>query len=107
MLFVVCLIALVIYAVLYVVWEMTQNQVQVTAMPLLRALNNALFMPDNLVFVIFRGLILLTLFYVIADFFLTSAKRGLRRRQNREQKALMPTYRETNSHIYRDESAIP
>ncbi len=107
MLFVVLLIAFAIYAILYVMWEMAQSHLTVATMPLLRAFNNALFMPGNLVFVIFRGLILLTLFYVIADFLLSSAKRGLKRRQNREQKALVPTYQETNSHIYRDESAIP
>lgn len=103
MLFVVVLIAFVLYTVLYVLWEMAQGRLEGTTMPVLRAVNHALLMPDDLVFVILRGLILLTLFYVVADFFLSSAKRGLKRRRNNEPKALKPTYREDNSHIYRNE----
>lgn len=99
MLFIVIVLALIMYCGLYMMWEAAQSQLDGTA-SILRALNNMLFMPQEAVFVIFRGLILLALFYVIADFFMSSAKRIRRRRPITQ--TLKYTFNEDDSHTRRE-----
>ena len=74
MLFVVVILAFVMYCGLYLVWEAAQSRLDGTT-AILRAVNNMLFMPQESIFVILRGLIVIALCYVIADFFMSSAKR--------------------------------
>jgi uncharacterized metal-binding protein len=76
------------------VWEAAQSQLDGTA-SLLRAVNNMLFMPQEVVFVILRGLIIVAMLYVIADFFMASAKRNARRRRPITQ-SLKSTFHESN-----------
>ena len=99
MLFIVVVLALVMYCGLYLMWEAAQSQLDGTA-SILRAFNNMLFMPQDLVFVIFRGLVLLAIFYVLADLFLTSAKRVKRRRPITQ--TLKSTFNEDDSHTHRE-----
>jgi len=51
---------------------------------ILAGLNKMLFMPDHIVFTILRGLILITFFYLVADFLVSGARRGLKRKGAKE-----------------------
>ncbi len=67
---------------------------------ILRAFSNMLFMPQDSVFVILRGLIVIALCYVIADFLMSSAKRAKRRRPITQ--TLKSTFNEDDSHTHRE-----
>ena len=82
--------AVVLYLVIYVTWMLAQPQIQSatsTAHTLMTVLAEALLWPQNTTFIIFRGLILVTLLYVISDFLLSLVKRILvRARRKREDR---------------------
>lgn len=99
MLFLVVIIAFVLYCGLYLLWESAQSQLDGTA-SLMRAVTNMLFMPQDIVFVILRGLIVVVFFYVLADFFMSSAKRLKRRRPITQ--ILKYTFKEDDSHTRRE-----
>jgi uncharacterized metal-binding protein len=85
MIIVVLLCAIAFYAVLYLAWEMSQTRLTgVEAW--MRALNDMVWMPENLVFLIFRGLIVVTMFYVIADWLVSSARKLKRHNAERREK---------------------
>lgn len=48
---------------------------------------NMLFLPENTVFLILRGLLLITLFYVVADGLFSAARRKARKRKKDEEDA--------------------
>jgi Tfp pilus assembly protein PilO len=100
MLFIVIILAFIFYIGLYLLWMSMQARLD-SSTSILRAITEMLFVPDHLVFMILRSLIFLALFYVIADFFLNSAKRGLKRRRSNTQN-LKATFNTDDSHIYRD-----
>ena len=102
MLFIVIVVAFIMYAGLYMVWVAAQSRLD-NSTTILRAISDMLFMPDHLVFMILRSVIFLALFYVIADFFMNSAKRSLKRRRPETQN-LKATFNRDDSHIYRDEN---
>ena len=103
MAFIIIVVALVVYFGLYLLWESANISLHGPE-AFLRSLNHALFMPDNVVFLIFRGLILLSIFYFVADYFLVKvkvARRKAKQSQN-EVKDLTPTFVEKPTHVYRD-----
>lgn len=79
--------ALVFYVGLYLLWESTQVRLD-SVEAVLRALNKMMWMPENLVFFIFRGLLLVAILYVVADLLIAAAKRATRRRDDAEANAL-------------------
>ncbi len=76
MLIVGLIIAACLYALLY--WVYLYAESHFTTLPgFLSYLNHLLFVPENNVFFILRGLLLITFFYVLADTLLSPARRGL------------------------------
>jgi surface polysaccharide O-acyltransferase-like enzyme len=100
MLFIVIIIAFILYAGLYMLWVAAQTRLD-SSTAILKAISDMLFVPDHLVFMILRSVIFLALFYVVADMFMNSAKRTLKRRREPTQN-LKATFNTDNSHIYRD-----
>ncbi len=103
MAFIIIIIALVLYFGLYLLWESANISLDGPE-AFLRSINNALFMPDNVVFLIFRGLLVLTIFYFVADYFTVKIKGARRKARQRETeiKDLTPTFVEKSDHGYRD-----
>ncbi len=71
--------ALVFYVALYCLWAASSEHL-VGMQSWLRVLNDAAFMPGNTVFVLLRGLIIITAFYVFADFLRAAVRKQKRRR---------------------------
>lgn len=87
MLIVALLGALVFYVALYLLWSSTQVPLD-SLDALFRALNRMLWLPENLIFTILRGLILIATLYVFADFIISAAKRAAKRRDNEAKNEL-------------------
>jgi hypothetical protein len=73
------IIALCVYVGLY--WIYLAAQPQLIAP--LAAINQALFMPEPSIFFLLRGLIFITLFYIVAEALLAPARRGLKHRRQK------------------------
>ena len=87
MLIVALLGAFIFYVGLYLLWS--SSQVPLDSMSaVLVALNRMFWMPENLIFTIFRGLILAAALYVFADFLISLTKRLARKRDNKEKNEL-------------------
>ncbi|HEX9996876.1 MAG TPA: hypothetical protein VGB45_07025 [Abditibacterium sp.] len=87
MLIVALLGAFIFYVGLYLLWS--SNQVPLDSVSaVLGALNRMMWMPENLVFTIFRGLLLVAALYIFADSIISFAKRLTRKRNNDEKNAL-------------------
>lgn len=86
MLFIALIMAACLYVGLYLIWEASQSHLSGPT-NILRLLNDMLITPRADIFFLLRGLILITLLYLIADFIYSSA-RGTRkkRRKNEETK---------------------
>ncbi len=87
MLIVALLLAFLFYAGLFLLWDSHRVPLDSVA-AVLAALNRMLFLPENLVFTIFRGILLAVTFYLVADFLLSTAKRATRRRREQEKNEL-------------------
>lgn len=79
--------AFLFYVGLYLVYESTQVRLD-SAGAVLKALNDMMWMPQTTVFTIFRGLLIITTFYIVGDFILSTAKRAARKRDNDEKNVL-------------------
>ena len=77
------IVAVLVYGLLALLWVTAGAQIS-GSVGILTALNKMLFMPDHIVFIILRGLILVTVFYLVADFLISGARRGLKRRAAKE-----------------------
>ena len=84
MLILVLIGAIVFYAVLYIVWEMSHSRLN-TVESWLHVVNGMAVMPDNLIFLILRGLILVAVLYVFSDWLKTFALKTKRRREKRRE----------------------
>ena len=100
MLFIGIVLVLLMYAGLYLVWD-AANVSMDGVEPIMRSLSDAFLRPENEVFFILRSLLVLSLLYVIADYFLVSTKRALKRKRA-EPETIQATFRETNDHAFRD-----
>lgn len=80
MVFVIILLALVLYSLLYLLWQAFGDRVGALA-PFVNSINNVLFVSDDVIFVIFRGLVFISLAYVIVDFFVSHARRRAKRKK--------------------------
>ena len=89
MLILVLIGAILFYVGLYLLWELSQSRLN-TVENWLHAINNMAVMPDNLVFVILRGLILVVALYVVSDFLMATAKRTKRKMDERRENARDP-----------------
>lgn len=77
MLIVVLIGAIILYGFLYICYTLAEPHLDTSAgllTNILRSLTEATLMPQNTVFVIFRGLIIATLFYVIAEWMVSTAR---------------------------------
>jgi len=72
--------AIVFYIALYCLWAASSQHLN-TVQEWLAMLNTMAFMPGHLVFVILRGLILVTALYVFADALRAGVKNTLRKRR--------------------------
>ena len=84
MLILVLLGAILFYAGLYLLWELSHSRLN-TVENWMSALNSMVVMPDHLIFVILRGLILVVTLYVVSDFLLSGARRSKRKRELRRE----------------------
>ena len=89
MLILVLIGAILFYAALYILWEMSHSRLN-TVESWLHAINAMAVMPDNLVFLILRGLILVGALYVFGDWIKSFAKKSKRRREKRREKERDP-----------------
>lgn len=89
MLILVLIGAIVFYAVLYVLWEMSHSRLD-TVDSWLHVLNSMAVMPNNLVFLILRGLILVVALYVFGDWIKSWVEGNKRKRQARIDKESDP-----------------
>jgi phosphotransferase system glucose/maltose/N-acetylglucosamine-specific IIC component len=87
MLIIALLGAFFFYVALYLIWESTQSRLDSVA-AVLQALNNMMWVPPNLVFAIFRGVLFLATCYVVLDLFISATKRATRKRGNKEKNEL-------------------
>jgi uncharacterized metal-binding protein len=86
--FIVALVgAFLFYAGLYLLYESTQSRLD-SANAVLHAINNMLWVPQNTVFMIFRGLLIVATLYVVSDFLVSAAKRATRKRKEEEKNVL-------------------
>ena len=89
MLILVLIGAIVFYAALYILWEMSHSRLD-TVESWLHVVNGMAVMPDNLIFVILRGLILVAALYVFADWIKSCGQNFKRRRDQRIEAARQP-----------------
>lgn len=75
------IVACCLYVVLY--WLFVAASQNNTAVSFLTLLNEMFVMPESEIFVLLRGLLIITLFYVVADALLAPARRGLQKRRQR------------------------
>jgi hypothetical protein len=100
--FIAIVLVLLLYAGIYLVWDAANVSLDGSA-GIVHSLTNAFLRPDHEVFFILRSLLVIALVYVIADYFLSTGKRAIRRRK-REAQDVQATFTETASHAYRDSS---
>ncbi len=89
MLILVLLGAILFYAAIYVLWEMSHSRLN-TVENWLNVINGMAVMPDNLVFLILRGLILVVALYVFGDWIKSFAQKNKRKREQRLEKERDP-----------------
>ena len=89
MLILVLIAAILFYAALYILWEMSHSRLD-TLESWLHVINGMAVMPDDLVFVILRGLILVGALYVFGDWVKSFAKSSKRKRERRLEKERGP-----------------
>jgi hypothetical protein len=76
-------IAFVIYVGLYWIYIAAQaHPPNATATSFLSVLNQILLTPENNIFFLLRGLILVTFFYVLADLITSPARKGMKNRRH-------------------------
>lgn len=73
--------AIVFYVVLYFAFEASQNRMQNTQQ-VLTTLNNMVLAPQHTIFMIFRGLILISVFYVVADALLSASRKAAKKKHD-------------------------
>lgn len=76
-------IAVVMYCISYWLWAVAQTHPQSWA-DVINVVNAMLFVPGNTIFLIFRGLLLATAFYIVAEFIYSGMRRGLKGREEEE-----------------------
>ncbi len=79
--------AFIFYIGLYLLWESTKVPMN-SVDAVLRTLNQMMWLPQNTVFLIFRGVLLIGVLYVVGDLILSAAKRATRRRETEEKNVL-------------------
>ena len=89
MLILVLIGAILFYAALYILWEMSHSRLD-TVENWMHVINGMAVMPDNLVFLILRGLILVGALYVFGDWIKSFAEKRRRRREARLNAARDP-----------------
>ena len=75
------ILALCFYVGLFFVYQATESQI----LGPLAMLNQMLLMPEPAIFLLLRGLIIITLFYIIADAMISPARRGIKNRRQKQE----------------------
>ena len=78
--------AFIFYVAIYLLWEASSTRLD-SMEAWMRALTAMIWMPENLVFVILRGLILVVAFYVFADWIVSGVRSAKRRAAKRKEDA--------------------
>lgn len=78
--------AFIFYVAIYLLWEASSTRLD-SMEAWMRALTAMIWMPENLVFVILRGLILVVAFYVFADWIVARVRGAKRRAAKRKEDA--------------------
>ena len=81
--------AILFYVALYIIWAMSHSRLN-TVESWLHVINSMAVMPDNLVFFILRGLILVVALYVFGDWIKSFAKNSKKRREEQLEKERNP-----------------
>ena len=89
MLILVLIGAILFYAAIYILWEMSHSRLN-TVESWLHVINSMAVMPDNLIFLILRGLILVGILYVFGDWVKSVARGNKNKREKRHQDARNP-----------------
>jgi hypothetical protein len=84
------ILAVVMYCVSYWLYAIAQTHPQ-NLYDVVQVASAMLFVPGNTLFIIFRGILLVTAFYLLADFLLTGARR-LKGREKEEPRELKLKY---------------
>lgn len=90
MVILVLIAAVIFYVVIYVVYNNAQGSMD-SAAGMMRYIEEAALRPQPLIFMILRGLILVTIFYIFADLLVSSARRVKRNREIKAEKEEPPT----------------
>jgi len=75
MLFIALILAACLYVALYLLWQASQPHLN-NSTSFLRLINDMIVSPQEDIFVILRGLILIVFFYVAADFLYSTVRRS-------------------------------
>ena len=86
------LAAVCLYVVLYWIYLAAESQL-VGAYSALQFINEITFRPQNDIFMLLRGLIIVTFFYIIADALLAPARRGMKKHRWRKEEAKRIVFR--------------
>lgn len=81
--------AILFYAALYIFWEMSHSRLN-TVESWLHVINSMAVMPDNLIFLILRGLILVGALYVFGDWVKSFVRKTKRKREEQREEARDP-----------------
>lgn len=89
MLILVLIGAILFYAIVYILWAMSHSQLN-TVESWLHIGNNFAVIPDNLVFLILRGLIFVVALYVFGDWMKSFVENSKRKKRERIEKERAP-----------------
>ncbi len=89
MLILVLIGAILFYAIVYILWAMSHSRLN-SVESWLHIGNNFAVMPDNLVFLILRGLIFVAALYVFGDWLKSFIENNKRKRRERLEKEQAP-----------------
>jgi len=84
------ILAVVMYCISYWLWAIAQSHPQ-NWYEVIQIASAMLFVPGDTIFIIFRGVLLITAFYLLADFLFTGVRR-VKRREKEEPHELKLKY---------------
>ncbi|MEO6907889.1 MAG: hypothetical protein ABI210_08370, partial [Abditibacteriaceae bacterium] len=77
------ILAVVMYCVLYWLWAIAQTHPQ-SLNDVIQVVSAMFFVPGDIIFVIFRGILLVTAFYLLADFLYSGLRHSLKGHEKEE-----------------------
>lgn len=83
--------AIIFYVVVYILWAESYTSID-SMSSFMAQIEKMALAPQHVVFVILRGLILITAFYVVADLLLATSRKVVKKRRSKEEK-MQVTYK--------------